>query len=73
MPNDNETLRAVYQAELDALKPLLRNALDERTERDLALIEAQRRYASAVTRHATLQGRMDALRDLAAREGVRLD
>lgn len=73
MPNDNETLRAVYQAELDALKPLLRNALDERTERDLALIEAQRRYANAVTRHATLQGRMDALRDLAAREGVRLD
>ena len=69
----HETLRRVYQDELDALKPLLRNALDTRTETDLNLIDAQRRYTNAVARHATLQGRIDALKELAAKDGVRLE
>lgn len=68
-----ETLRRVYEDELRDLKPLLRNALDARTETDLALMEAQRRHVNAVTRHATLQGRIDALKELAAKDGIKLD
>lgn len=70
---DKEILRRVYQDELDSLRGRLAEALDDRTETDLALTEARRRHVSAVSKHATLQGRVDALRDLAAKEGVTLD
>ena len=67
---DKETLRRVYQDEMDALRSQLQAALDTRTETDLNLIEAQRRHINAVTRHAALQGRVDALKELAEKDGV---
>ena len=72
MSTDKDTLRRVYEDEMNHLAPLLRSALDSRTETDLNLIEAQRRHINAVTRHATLQGRVDALRETAARDGITL-
>lgn len=70
---DKETLRKVYQDQMDHLRPQLQAALDTRTETDLNLIEAQRRHENAVYRHAALQGRVDALREIAARDGITLD
>lgn len=70
---DKETLRKVYQDQMDHLRPQLQAALDSRTETDLNLIEAQRRHINAVTRHANLQGRVDALREIAAKDGITLE
>lgn len=70
---DKEVLRKVYQDQMNHLKPQLTAALDALTEADLSLIEAQLRYANAVARYATLEGRVDALKELAAKEGITLE
>lgn len=70
---DKEVLRKVYQDELNHLRPQLAAALDTRTETELALMDAQRRHTNAVYRHAVLQGRVDALKELAAKDGVTLE
>lgn len=69
---DKEVLRKVYQDELNHLRPQLAAALDARTETELALMDAQRRHTNTVYRHAVLQGRVDALKELAAKDGVTL-
>lgn len=69
---DKETLRKVYQDQMDHLRPQLQAALDTRTETELARMDAQRRHENAVYRHAALQGRVDALREIAARDNVSL-
>lgn len=69
---DKDILRRVYQDELDSLRPQLVAALDARTEAELARTDAQRRHENAVYRHAVLQGRVDALKELAAKDGVTL-
>lgn len=70
---DKETLRRVYQDQMNHLKPQLAAALDARTEAELARMDAQRRHENAVYRHAVLQGRVDALREIAARDGITLE
>lgn len=70
---DKETLRRVYQDEMSSLRPQLAAALDTRTEAELARMNAQRRHENAVIRHANLQGRVDALREIAARDGITLE
>lgn len=70
---DKEVLRKVYQDEMNHLKPQLAAALDTRTETELARMDAQRQHENAVYRHAALQGRVDALRELAARDGITLE
>lgn len=70
---DKETLRKVYQDQMDHLRPQLQAALDTRTETELARMDAQRQHENAVYRHAALQGRVDALREIAAKDGIALE
>lgn len=70
---DKETIRRVYQAQYDDYKAALTTAEADEREAKTALDGARNVHASALYEVARLDGRIAALHDLAAKEGIELD
>lgn len=69
-PEDKETLRKVYKAQLDEYEKERKEAAQAAQAAEEALGAAEDEYWAATRREAALQGKADALRALAARDGI---
>lgn len=67
---DKEVLRKVYQDQLRDLKPQRDHAERARDEAARALTAAAEAHEKALYEHGVAQGKIDALRMLAARDGI---
>lgn len=72
-PEDQEILRKVYQAQMDAYKAEYEPAKERLDKAEDAVDEARTEWELASTAAYRLEGRMDALREIAARDGIQLD
>lgn len=72
-PEDREVLKRVYEDQMREYRPRLEAAAAELAASATALGGASERYQVAAQELGAIQGKVDALIELAARDGIDLD